>query len=244
MFYDIYILKKSGACLFHQQFYNVKENNLEVDLISGFFSAIILFTSQFINKKLEIMEIEYLRLIFREKNDYIFVAFVDENESISQVFEILDKIGNGFFEVYGEILNNWNFDREIFQGFDKIIEKIITKEDINRILLIEKIAKIINFGEKSDFEGILIFTNKAELMFSNIVDDRLSRFLIKLIENNEKIGFGFDQIIINKNNQIMRIDRISKSLISVILFKHDVSIKKIKSAGKLLINKLKTSILI
>lgn len=212
------------------------------DLISGFFSAIFSFTSQFINKRLEILEIEYLRLIFRELDEYMIVAFVDEYESITQVREILDKILKRFFELYRGTLSDWDFDLDVFEGFDKEIEAIMSTEDVNRMLLIEKMGNLTEKGKENEIQGIFIFTCKGELMFSNIVDENLSQFLSKLIDNNNRISFKFDQIIIFRNNQYIIIENISDSLITAVLINPEISIDRARAVCKLLFKAIKGKI--
>ena len=242
MYYEIYILQKSGTCLFHQRLYNLKERQVMTQLVTGFFSAMFAFTSEFVDKKLEIMEIEYLRLVFEEFNDYIFVAFVDEYESLIQVKEILKTIAETFFDIYLGVLKTWNSNLEIFKGFDKEIERILIKNDIDRMFLIEKLSELLEFEEEPEVEGLFVYTTKAELMLSTTPDDEITQFISKLIETNQHLGFNFDTITITRNNQQLMIKKISEFLIAAILLKPNLSFNTVTAISEYLFKKFRTSI--
>ncbi|MHC1592028.1 MAG: hypothetical protein ACXQS8_08070 [Candidatus Helarchaeales archaeon] len=230
MIYDFYILEKKGTCIFHQTFSVIDKKKVEADLISGFFSAMLLFSKEITDKRLEILELENVRLIFREESykdmDYIFVAFVDENESTAQIQEILEKIADKFFQNYGTMLENWNRNTEIFSGFEKQIELIIIKADIDRFMLIEKLEEIIQIKEKSRLEGISIFNDKGDLMISNMeLDSDLKTFLTKSIELQWKTGIKVARTIFSYKQKFLFLEPITDRLIAAILLKPDLSIR-------------------
>ncbi|MHA1143781.1 MAG: hypothetical protein ACTSRW_03520 [Candidatus Helarchaeota archaeon] len=248
MIFDFYILEKKGTCIFHQTFSVIDKKKVEADLISGFFSAMLLFSKEITDKRLEILELENVRLIFIESKldnlEYIFVAFVDENESTAQVQDILRRISEKFFQNFGTKLKAWNRNTELFTGFEKQIELIIIKADIDRFMLIEKLEEIIRIKEKSRLEGLAIFTNKGDLMISNIeLKQPLKSYLTRAIECQWKTGVAITRSILTYEGRLLFIEPISDYLLAAILMKQNVSIKMASFLAENLIGILKTKII-
>ncbi|MHA1378438.1 MAG: hypothetical protein ACTSRG_08655 [Candidatus Helarchaeota archaeon] len=242
MYYDIYILESKGTCIFHQQFSEMKDRKVGPDLISGFFSAMCLFSKELINKRPEIMEIEDVRLVFRERENYIFVAIVDDKESIAQVQDILDKISFKFHQNYEAYLKNWDRDIELFNGFEKQIELIIIKADIDRIMLIEKLENLLELKDESRIEGLLILTSRGDMMLSSIQNDKIKKYIVKLIENNWRLGVHSRQMIIRMNSQFIVIEQISDFLMAAILMENHISIERSREICKVLFKNLREKV--
>ena len=223
-------------------FSELKEQCVGPDLISGFFSAMCLFSKELINKKPEIMEIEDIRLVFRESGEHIFVAIVDENESIAQVQDILDKIRVKFYQNYGSYLSNWDRDIELFRGFEKQIEMVIIKADIDRIMLIEKLENLLEVEDDSKIDGLLILTSKGDLMLSSIKNTKIQQYVVKIIENNWRMGVSTKHMSIELDRQQILIEEISNFLISAIVMKKDVSIELARTICKYLFKKLRLQV--
>ncbi|MHA1748797.1 MAG: hypothetical protein ACTSYF_09190 [Promethearchaeota archaeon] len=239
MYYSIFILTKTGRLLFYHDFCKIFNNHFEPDLISGFFSAIFIFISRIIKDKLNIIEMGHFKLIFKETKDYIFVILVDYYESSTQIKANLDRISRIFINNYGEMIENKSYNRDYFSEFKKQVELTLTEQDINRIMLLESNEDLLKIGERKEIDGFFIYTTNAELMFSNIIDEDLSLFLMKLIETNKKTNFEFNKIIINRKNQILIAEKINSSLIMIILFKPRVPLNKIQFVWNELFNQIK-----
>lgn len=242
MYYAIYILEKKGTCIFHQKFSEIRDTKAGPDLISGFFSAMYLFSKEIIHKKAEIMEIEDVRLVFRDSRNYIFVAIVDQYESIAQVQDILDKIIIKFFQNYEKYLENWDRDTELFKEFEKQIELIIIKADIDRMTLIEKLENLLDLGEDSKIKGVLILTSRADLMLSSIKDEKITRYIVKLIENNWRMGISIKEMAVQLNNHYIIIEHISDFLLAALIMDADISLRLSKSICKYLFKRLKIQV--
>jgi len=242
LYYDIYILESKGTCIFHQQFSELKNRKVGPDLISGFFSAMCLFSKELINKMPEIMEIEDVRLVFRERKGYIFVAIIDEIESIAQVQDILDRISLKFYQNYNKYLDDWDRDVELFRGFEKQIELIIIKADIDRIMLIEKLENLLELESESRIEGILILTSRGDLMLSSIQNNKIRKYIVKLIENNWRMGIHSKQMIIRMNSQYVIVEQVSDFLMAAILMENHISIERSREICKVLFKNLKDQI--
>lgn len=223
-------------------FTEMKDRQVGPDLLSGFFSAMCLFSKELINKKPEIMEIEDVRLVFKEYEGYIFVAIVDENESIAQIQDILNKISIKFLQNYESYLKNWDRNVEIFNDFGKQIEMVIIKADIDRMMLIEKLENLLESGDQSKIEGILILTTKGDLMLSGISDNKLKQYLVKTIENNWRMGFQIKQMVIQLNYHHVIIEQISDFLLAAVVLKNYITIDFARAMCKYLFKRLKLQV--
>ena len=188
------------------------------------------------------MEIEDVRLVFSEKSDYIFVAIVDENESIAQVQDILDKISRKFLQNYENYLKNWDRDIELFKGFEKQIELIIIKADIDRIMLIEKLENLMEFGGKSRIEGLIILTSRGDLMLSSVVNNNIKQYIVRLIENNWRMGVHSKQMIIRMNSQYVIIEQISDLMMAALLMENHISIERSREISSVIFENLKKQV--
>ena len=75
--HSLFILKKTGVCIYNRNFTNDFEN-IEVNLITPFFSAIFSFSENVISKKTpEILEMSELRFFFTVREDFIFIILSD-----------------------------------------------------------------------------------------------------------------------------------------------------------------------
>ncbi len=98
--HSLFILKKTGVCIYNRNFTNDFEN-IEVNLITPFFSAIFSFSENVISKKTpEILEMSELRFVFTVREDFIFSILSDSSASIIFVSSRLSRIADEFFELF------------------------------------------------------------------------------------------------------------------------------------------------
>lgn len=249
MIFDFYILEKKGTCIFHQNFSVIDKKKVEADLISGFFSAMFMFSKEISDRRLEILELEGVRLIFEEgileggEDQYIFVAFVDESESTTQIQDILSKIKSKFLQNYGKILISWNRNTEVFNGFEKQIELIIIKADLDRFMLIEKLEEIIQIRERTHLEGIAIYTIMGDLMISDTeLPQALKSYISKTIELQLKTKIAISRSILTFEGKYLFIRPISDNLIAAILMKPSIAFRVAETLSESLFSLLRSKI--
>jgi len=98
--HSLFILKKTGVCIFSRNFTD-EFANLEVNLITPFFSAIFSFSENVISRKTpEILEMRELRFVFNVHQDLIFSILSDSTASLLFVTTRLERIADVFLEEY------------------------------------------------------------------------------------------------------------------------------------------------
>jgi hypothetical protein len=108
--HSLFIFRKSGTCIYSRNFSN-RLKGIDVDLTSGFLSAVCSFSKELISKRLEILETDDLKLVFKSSQDldlrmdedFIFVVASDIDVNNLFLQNILLKVMDGFFDVYKEL---------------------------------------------------------------------------------------------------------------------------------------------
>ena len=79
MITSIFVYKKSGLCLFHKNFLSPKE---EPHTLTGFFSAINVFSSCLFQEKVQTIATGKRKITFRYHKDNIFAVISDINDDV------------------------------------------------------------------------------------------------------------------------------------------------------------------
>ena len=127
--HSLFILKKTGVCIYSRNFTDDFEN-LEVNLITPFFSAIFSFSENVISRKTpEILEMRELRFVFKTHQDLIFSLLSDSTASLLFVSTRLERIADVFLEEYPDTTKIKDYQEIENLKFDKIVDSIIRGED-------------------------------------------------------------------------------------------------------------------
>jgi hypothetical protein len=208
--HSLFILKKTGACIYSRNFTD-NFKNIEPNLITPFFSAIFSFSENVISKKTpEILEMGVFRFVFKIHNEYIFTILSDSSVSLLfiksrllTIVEVFEKyIHSNEFDDYEEIQNP-DFDDQINQ----IIagqEEVLESEPLYRKIV--ELIKSLVF--ENEILGAALFSSNGNVIYSSLPQEILLSSLKELeiryaianefsttfysLENNQKI---FSKII-------------------------------------------------
>lgn len=175
LIHSLFILQKSGACLYSQNFTD-KFKNIEANLITPFFSAIFSFSESVIMKQTpEVLEMGGFRFVFKVEGDYIFVILSDSSASllfiksrligIIEVFEDFKK--NNKVEEYEEIQNKmFNLQiHSIIAGSEEIIE---SQPFYSKIIEMMK-----NLIFENEILGSALFSISGNVIYTSLPQDIL-----------------------------------------------------------------------
>ncbi len=115
---DLWILTNTGVVLFNRVF----DIQLKTQLFGALMSALNSFAEQLAEGGLSNFELSDKRFIIMKKKDFLFVANSLKKIKEKKVIEQLRKISNRFFDIYSDILINWDNDISFFSNFEKEIE--------------------------------------------------------------------------------------------------------------------------
>ena len=205
LIHSLFILQRSGACLYSQNFTD-KFKNIEANLITPFFSAIFSFSENVIMKQTpEILEMGGFRFVFKVEGDYIFAILSDSSANLlfmkSRLIGIIEAFEDfkqdNEVEDYEEIQNNM---------FDLQIHSIIagSEEIIESQPLYSKIIEMMkNLIFENEILGSAVFTVSGNVIYSSLPQEillsSLKEFEIRhtvateysttfySLENNQKI---------------------------------------------------------
>ena len=201
-------MKTSGVCLYSRFFTNEYEN-LEVNLITPFFSAIFSFSEKVILKKTpEILEMSELRFVFKVQDDFIFIILSDSSASLIFVTSRLSRIADEFFELFPDPSKLKDYQQIEEPKFDELVDSLITgEEEIHMSKVFYK--RIIDIFEEllheNEIVGIALITINGYVIYTSLPNEILlssikelevrymmgeTNFpeLFRLLENGQKVG--------------------------------------------------------
>ncbi|MFX0000920.1 MAG: hypothetical protein ACFE88_12485 [Candidatus Hermodarchaeota archaeon] len=181
--HSLFILKRTGVCIFHKNF--TKDfDNIEVNLITPFFSAIFSFSENVISRKTpEVLEMRELRFVFKVHQDLIFSILSDSTASILFVTTRLEKIADVFLEEYPDTTKIKDYQQIENPKFDKMVDSIVAGED--EIYMSKTFyEKVIDVFEELMIEneilGAALLTTKGNTIYTSLPNEILVNSLKEL----------------------------------------------------------------
>ena len=124
LFSDFWIINENGIALFFMSNGVKTLSSMEMDLMSGLFSAIQTLAVTNIHENLQTITFDKTKMIFVKVDDYpdlFFVGRVKKEAKNNIAIRELKKMGTMFISEYKEILNNWGGDTDVFTSFEELI---------------------------------------------------------------------------------------------------------------------------
>jgi len=214
---SIYIYDNAGVCLTSC---GVKPENLDENIVSGFFTAIKKFGQKLIpGTMIKCLIMSGHKLFY---NNYENITFCIQcyDDLPNRVIEyILNEISNKFLEVYQEYLPIRNGNVTMFSDFNKYLSKFMESP------LIESLLE--NFGYKVFSEGVILFDeNEETILFTKVPSEYSSRKQISmggmLINFAKKLSTEFkggevNSILISTENRWICVSK-RKYIYIIVLF--------------------------
>lgn len=179
--YSMFILKESGACLYHRVL--TEEVEYDINFITPFFSAIFSFSEKVISKRLEVLEMGDLRFTFHSEGDLIFTILSDLSVSILFLRTRLERIANIFHEKFPESKEVKDYQQIEDSDFDEQIDAIITGEAElfkGKDLYRKVIDLFKDFQMKNEIIGAAILSTEGNIIYSSLPNEILIRSLKEL----------------------------------------------------------------
>jgi len=168
---SIYIYDNAGICL---SSCGIKPENLDENIVSGFFTAIKKFGQKLIPGTTVKSLIMSGHKLFYNNFKNITFCIQSYDELPNQVIEyILNEISNKFLELYQDKLSLNDGNISVFEGFTDYLSKFM------EMPLIESLLK--DFGYKVLSEGVILFDQKHEkILFAKVPEEYSSRKQISM----------------------------------------------------------------
>jgi len=181
--HSLFILKRTGVCIFHKNFTKDFEN-IEVNLITPFFSAIFSFSENVISRKTpEILEMREFRFVFKVHQDLIFSILSDSTASLLFVTSRLERIADVFLEEYPDTTKIKDYQQIENPKFAKIVDSIVAGED--EIYMSKTFyEKVIDVFEglmlENEIIGAALLTTKGNTIYTSLPNEILVNSLKEL----------------------------------------------------------------
>jgi hypothetical protein len=181
--HSLFILKKTGVCIYSRNFTD-DFKNLEVNLITPFFSAIFSFSENVISRKTpEILEMRELRFVFKVQQDLIFSLLSDSTASLLFVSTRLERIADVFLSEYPDTTKIKDYQGIENPKFDMMVDSIIRGED--EIYMSQTFyQKVIDVFEELMYDnellGAALLTTMGNTIYTSLPNEILVNALKEL----------------------------------------------------------------
>ncbi len=120
---DLWILTEHGVVLFSRVF----DQTINPQLFGGLMSALNSFAEKLTEGGISNFEMSDLRFVIVKRRSFLFIGSSLNKTKEKKVIDELKRISDVFFEVYNEILINWDNDVNYFSDFGDQIDKSLEK---------------------------------------------------------------------------------------------------------------------
>jgi len=168
---SIYIYDNAGICLTS---IGIKPENLDENIVSGFFTAIKKFGQKLIPGTVVKSLIMSGHKLFYNSNENITFCIQCYDDLPNQVIEyILNEISNKFLEIYQDQLPIRDGNITLFSEFNVYLSQFMERP------LIESLLE--DFGYKVLSEGVILFDeNQEKIMFAKVPEEYSSKKQISM----------------------------------------------------------------
>lgn len=181
--HSLFILKKTGVCIYNRNFTNDFEN-IEVNLITPFFSAIFSFSENVISKKTpEILEMSELRFVFTVREDFIFSILSDSSASLIFVNSRLSRIADEFFELFPDTSKVKDYQQIEEPKYDELVDSIITGEEeiyMSKTFYKKVIDVFKELVHENEIIGAALLSTKGNVIYTSLPNEILVNSLKEL----------------------------------------------------------------
>jgi len=126
---DLWILTENGVVLFSRVF----DQTINPQLFGGLMSALNTFAEKLTDGGISNFEMSDLRFVIVKRRSFLFIGSSLNKTKEKKVIDELKRISDIFFEVYDEILVNWDNDVNYFSDFGDHIDKSLEKQPIKNL---------------------------------------------------------------------------------------------------------------
>jgi len=181
--HSLFILKKTGICIYSRNFTN-EFDNLEVNLITPFFSAIFSFSENVIMKKTpEILEMSELRFVFKIQEDLIFSILSDSSASLIFVNSRLSRIADEFLDLFPDSTQIKDYQQIEEPKFDEMVDSIITGEEeihLSKVFFQKVIDIFKELMYENEIVGAALLSTKGNVIYTSLPNEILVNSLKEL----------------------------------------------------------------
>ena len=126
---DLWIITENGVVVYSRAF----EQKINPQLFGALMSALNTFAQKLSDGGISNFEMSNIRFVIVKRRDFLFIGSSLIKVKEKKVIEELKVISDKFFEVYNDVLLNWDSDVSIFSGFSKYYDKSVEDEATDKL---------------------------------------------------------------------------------------------------------------
>ncbi len=137
MIQGIYLIDHRGVCILSRKYGSI---DIDENLIGGFLTAILKFSSKLIHGEEEDLQeimLRNYRIIYESSDNLKLVAVIHREDNEEMVRDALRKIISLFIRNFGSQLQYWNGSVQPFAGFEKKIDEVFLEKDLRELIVSE-----------------------------------------------------------------------------------------------------------
>jgi hypothetical protein len=126
---DLWIITENGVVVYSRAF----EQKINPQLFGALMSALNTFAQKLSDGGISNFEMSNIRFVIVKRRNFLFIGSSLIKVKEKKVIEELKVISDKFFEVYNDVLLNWDSDVSIFSDFSKYYDKSIEDEATDKL---------------------------------------------------------------------------------------------------------------
>ena len=126
---DLWIITENGVVVYSRAF----EQKINPQLFGALMSALNTFAQKLSDGGISNFEMSNIRFVIVKRRDFLFIGSSLIKVKEKKVIEELKVISDKFFEVYNDVLLNWDSDVSIFSDFSKYYDKSVEDEATDKL---------------------------------------------------------------------------------------------------------------
>ncbi|OLS20583.1 MAG: hypothetical protein HeimC2_36660 [Candidatus Heimdallarchaeota archaeon LC_2] len=158
---DLYVLRDTGECVFHQNYTekNDSQNQPDQTIMSSFLSAIETFSAN-VDNGTSMLETTNYRFVYHRNQDYLYVARTKKSLNPSYVYNKLNRISE---KVETWLPKKWDGSVKVFQGISGLVVDEFIPSALNTYYEITGKDSTELSGIESKIYSFLRFRGKSQL---------------------------------------------------------------------------------
>jgi hypothetical protein len=126
---DLWIITENGVVVYSRAF----EQKINPQLFGALMSALNTFAKKLSDGGISNFEMSNIRFVIVKRRDFLFIGSSLIKLKEKKVIDELKVISDKFFEVYSDLLLNWDNDVSIFSDFSKYYDKSVEDEATDKL---------------------------------------------------------------------------------------------------------------
>ena len=126
---DLWIITENGVVVYSHAF----EQKINPQLFGALMSALNTFAQKLSDGGISNFEMSNIRFVIFKRRAFLFIGSSLTKVKEKKVIEELKVISDKFFEVYNDVLLNWDSDVSIFSDFSKYYDKSVEEEATDKL---------------------------------------------------------------------------------------------------------------